>query len=55
MDLAMQLLKDCNALYHKHPQIQWEFPPFEIKGRTPWFVNLDSLEFLPGDQIDAIT
>ncbi len=55
MDLAMQLLKDCNALYHKHPQIQWEFPPFEIKGRTPWFVNLDSLEFLPGDQIGAIT
>ena len=54
-DLAMQLLNDCKALYHKYPQIQWEFPPFEIKGRTPWFVNLDSLEFVPGDQFSAIT
>lgn len=52
--LAMQILRDCKNLYHKHPQIDWEFPPFEMKGKTPWFINLKTFEYVPGDQLQAI-
>lgn len=53
-DIVVKFLNDCKNLYHKHPQIDWEFPPFEFKGRPAWFVNLDSLEYVPGDEMHTI-
>jgi hypothetical protein len=50
-DLFLNFINSCNNLYKKHSQIQWDFPPFSRTNRIAWLLNIDSLECLPGDQL----
>lgn len=53
-DLVEHFLKDCLTLYKKHTQIQWEWPIFEVKGKIPWILNIDTLEYLDGSLVHDI-
>lgn len=50
IDIVNKFLEDCKSLYDRYPQIEWEWPMFVLKGRIPWLMDIDSLDYLPGSE-----
>jgi hypothetical protein len=53
-DIWNKFVKDCQMLYKKHKQIEWEYPMFEMTGKVAWLLDIDSLEYIPGSQFDSL-
>ena len=51
IDIWYKFLNDLKFLYHRHPQIDWDYPPFQPRSRMPWLLDIDSLEYIPGEQL----
>ena len=53
-DIWNKFVKDCQKLYKKHQQIDWEYPMFEMTSKIAWLIDIDTLEYVPGEEFDSL-
>jgi len=50
-DIVDEFLDRCKDVYKTYNQIEWDWPPFDPKGKTPWLYDIDTGEYLTGEKM----
>jgi len=54
-DIASSFLRQCMNIYNKYSQIDWTYAPYSPMGRIPWIINIDTLEYIHGNEVANMT